>query len=427
MADCRLRGPTDRWEQSLTLDNGCSGLQAGGPRGPVLGPQPGHASEWDPFVLARRAMALQQACALGVLYAPDAITRLTGLDEPRKLLDNVIDGILKMLLVLGAFIVVGGAAGAVAGAVLGLGAGAIPAGAAGAELGFDAGLAFITWMGLGFLVVEIGRGIGKVMGLVNRAVALAWAADDMPDRTRQIDWAGHLMGEAVGQLILLILMAIVARLTAGQVKGLNSNVAASVAEVKAALNGSVLKGGFADWVAVNAERLMGNPRLRAQAASTGKAGAAKTAGTGETPSSLARSGRSGSGEPLAFEAPTLAGITPVRTITSSGNKVAVVGQSMESRVKVYAQALEKQGYKVELFDGPMVPKAAADEWAVLTSNGKVRLTDAEAIQTKMFQADEAWSIKLKEQGYSIIDIGPNPNATGASPFYEMEKRILFGD
>ena len=37
--------------------------------------------------------------------------------------------------------------------------------------------------------------------------------------------------------------------------------------------------------------------------------------------------------------------------------------------------------------------------------------------------NQAWAQKLADQGYTVVDIG-NPTQ-GLSPFYEMEKAILF--
>jgi hypothetical protein len=42
----------------------------------------------------------------------------------------------------------------------------------------------------------------------------------------------------------------------------------------------------------------------------------------------------------------------------------------------------------------------------------------------MFREKKAWVEKLRDEGYTVVDIG-NPTQQGLSPFYEMEKGILF--
>jgi hypothetical protein len=42
----------------------------------------------------------------------------------------------------------------------------------------------------------------------------------------------------------------------------------------------------------------------------------------------------------------------------------------------------------------------------------------------MFRENQAWAQKLADEGYTVVDIG-NPTHQGLSPFYEMEKGILF--
>ena len=62
--------------------------------------------------------------------------------------------------------------------------------------------------------------------------------------------------------MLLIVMAVVARLAAGQAASATGRASASAEELYAALRRSRLGVGFADWVEANAERLLRDPRLR---------------------------------------------------------------------------------------------------------------------------------------------------------------------
>ena len=261
MADYRLPGPVCASQQTLLTDNGSLPRDAGCPRGPVLGADAGHASDLDPRVLWRRAQAVQEASAIGLARAPAAIVRETGLDDMPALARGILEGVLAMLAVVGVTTVVGGAAGGAIGALFG-GAGAAPGAVIGAQLGMDAGVAVLGWLGLAFLAVEIGRGLGEIGGMVTRAVGMAWDAEGTSRRAREIDAAGQLLADAVGRLMLLIVMAVVARLAAGQAAGATGRASASAEELYAALRRSRLGAGFADWVKANAERLLRDPRLR---------------------------------------------------------------------------------------------------------------------------------------------------------------------
>lgn len=262
MATYRLPGPTCAAGQTLLIDDGTTACQPGSRPGPLDGAVPGHASNHDPRTLWRRAEAVQEACAIALVRAPAAIVRATGLDDLPGLALGILEGMLGMLAFVAASALLGGAVGGVLGAVFGGGVGAVPGAALGAQFGTDAGMAVLAWMGLGFLIVTVGRGLGEVTGRVTIAVGQAWDAEDKPQRQRKVEVAGQLLADAVGQLMLLIVLAIVARLTAGQAASASARAAGSAEELYVALRASRLGAGFADWMKVNEARLLANPRLR---------------------------------------------------------------------------------------------------------------------------------------------------------------------
>ncbi len=51
----------------------------------------------------------------------------------------------------------------------------------------------------------------------------------------------------------------------------------------------------------------------------------------------------------------------------------------------------------------------------------------EILKTDMYKANKAWIEKLNYDGYTIIDMGNPHNVTEMSPFYSMEKMIIFGE
>ena len=129
MAHYRLREPMCSWSQNLVVDHGTSALAPGCRPGPIDGAVPGHAGELDPRTLWRRASAVREACGIGLIRAPEAIVRATGLDDLPALAKGILEGVLGMLAVVGASAALGGAVGALVGAALGAlagGVGAVP-------------------------------------------------------------------------------------------------------------------------------------------------------------------------------------------------------------------------------------------------------------------------------------------------------------
>jgi hypothetical protein len=47
-------------------------------------------------------------------------------------------------------------------------------------------------------------------------------------------------------------------------------------------------------------------------------------------------------------------------------------------------------------------------------------------KTIFYQDNEKFIRKMKEQGYTFIDLG-NPTGADASAFYDMEKLLIFGN
>ncbi len=106
--------------------------------------------------------------------------------------------------------VVGGVAGAALGSLAG-GVGAIPAGAAGAELGFNVGMALLTWMGVAALVPLVAHHLGKMLQTAQRGIAKAWHAGQsrFTSEEQDIDDGGKLLGEAVGEFFVAFLEGLV--------------------------------------------------------------------------------------------------------------------------------------------------------------------------------------------------------------------------
>src|ERR1017187_219257 len=255
---------------------------------------------------------LAAAYGKAILLAPTAIYRETGY-ELGNLLHGMIAGLRPMLLGVGAATLGGAGIGAAAGFFLG-GVGAAPGAVVGGELGFDAGMAVLTWLGLGAMLQPIGAGLGEMTAMLTIGVQRAWHAAERygPGREHEIDAAAHELARAISVLVRLVLEGIVAYLlknaalasTRGAVgarmavrtsgTGVVANEA--VTAVVAKLRASPLGADFATWVEQSWKDLVKNPRLQPKApALSGGSGILATEG-----SAIARTAPT----PKPFEKPT---------------------------------------------------------------------------------------------------------------------------
>ncbi len=67
---------------------------------------------------------------------------------------------------------------------------------------------------------------------------------------------------------------------------------------------------------------------------------------------------------------------------------------------------------------------ALREFQRRTNDWTTRLSNQELLQLDMYALNKEWAEMLKEQGYTILDMG-DFNNQGFSAFYAMEKSILF--
>jgi len=386
------------------------------------------------------AKCIFYAYLLAQVKAPAAILKETGY-ELTSLLKGLLPGLLQMIVAVGATTILGAAIGGIVGFFFG-GAGAAPGVVIGGELGFDLGMAIISWLGLAFLIVSIAKGFVELLDTLKNGIELAWEARNLQggDQQRQIDRAADQLARVSGILMRLILEAIVAYLlkkvamssTRGAMATVNgvrtvgaqATAEASVAELVGKLRASKLGAGFADWVESNWRDLMENPRLRPK----------DVPDLEPTTTSPERSGKSKqASKPKGFKTPVASelkntevnGLKPSRVRPGTNGKVAIVGRKMRY-VKEYAAGLEKQGYDVEILDGENIPDAAADEWTAKTKGGTVNLPPEDAMKTQIWDVNKQWAKKLVSEDYTVVDMG-NPGNAGSSIFYDMEGVTIFGD
>ncbi|HZV64534.1 MAG TPA: hypothetical protein VFG03_06465, partial [Telluria sp.] len=123
--------------------------------------------------------------------------------------------------------------------------------------------------------------------------------------------------------------------------------------------------------------------------------------------------------------------TPARILVGDPNNVAIIGRSMDA-VNGYAAALRAQGIDPYLFSssldaGMTVPTIARQEFSALSRVYNGTIPDSALLNTKMFQTNEAWAQLLKNQNYTVIDLGNPFNNSKSSLFFNVEQKIIFGE
>jgi len=120
------------------------------------------------------------------------------------------------------------------------------------------------------------------------------------------------------------------------------------------------------------------------------------------------------------------GVKADRVRPGTNGKVAVIGRSMANAVNPYTEGLQKQS-NVETFTGDNWAPEAQAEWKNLKKQYAPDPIPEYALKKSlMFKENRAWADKLAKEGYTVVDVD-NPSNEIPSPFYDMEKNILFGD
>ena len=322
MAGFRIPGPLTGEHRLHQPDAGTSAITRHAPPGPLLDHAPSPFgvdytdAQLDQLWLTRKADILLSAGRLARQRIAGEVYRLTG-----EALQDVLHGLLPGLLMGVGALLLTTSLGAALGGVLGFffgGVGAAPGAVAGASLGLDAGMALMTFLGLAFMADAVVTGAAQVRRTALDGVRRAFNSHFVAPQYEhaELDRAATLLARAVAELVLVLLTAVVAWLTRGQVAGAAGRLGANAAQTTSALRAgeglalaetrvaelvgqlrrSKLGDGFADYIECNWKRLCENPRLAprrppAAAATTG-------GGAASTPAQL-----KGGGEPPAKQPP----------------------------------------------------------------------------------------------------------------------------
>jgi hypothetical protein len=127
----------------------------------------------------------------------------------------------------------------------------------------------------------------------------------------------------------------------------------------------------------------------------------------------------------------------------TNGKIAIVGRAMGGKTRIengievrdygvmdYSRKLRCLGYETFLFVEPYLSEAAKTEISKLVAENGGKLLSTEQIKkTLSYQENQAWINKVKDEGYTVIDIGDplNKNDKEFSAFYALERFEFFGD
>jgi len=331
----------------------------------LIHPEAPAALTWSPQQIADPSLYQRAKCIYQVLDQteelwPAAVFEETGY-QLKGVLQSLIPGLLQMLAVVGLSTVGGAAVGGFIGAFFG-GVGAVPGAVVGAQLGAELSTAILTWLGLGFLIVAIGDGLGELAFMVSNAFSIAWhAAENPQDKKLRVNQAARELARAIAVLVRLILQGILAyvlknagmataragvsTVRSATTAGVKATAETSVAEVAGLIRKSKLPDEFALWLEKNWDDLARNPRLKKTEVAkppVNNSMSSSTSGSAVTPSEAAggagRSGASGEASaPAKSEAGSAKSTEPACPVGSNCSKAGepismVTGEEMLEKV-----------------------------------------------------------------------------------------------
>lgn len=299
------------------------------------------------------------------------------LQETGQGMKDLISGIVPTLLLGSGILALTTSAGAAGGAILGslgMGIGAVPGSMFGGSAGFEAGMALLDALGLGFLFAYVSDKLPRVCSLLRSGLRRAWDAPDCSYglEDSEIDAAARDIAQSLAVLFSLILQAIVAFLTA---KGAQS-AAERLPDLVGKLRSSGLGGGFAKWIEQNYDDLI-------QRSQCGQDRQLPTSGGGTV-------------------AKRQSGVWP-KDIEETKKADAGAGGQPEHFTKIY-ERLE-------------IPRRAAKEGRGMTKQEKIDFSEARGETNAFFYIDEAFPNYKQIQSFGKKDThnfdgvweGPNEN------------------
>ncbi|MEJ1964198.1 MAG: LysM peptidoglycan-binding domain-containing protein [Gammaproteobacteria bacterium] len=121
-------------------------------------------------------------------------------------------------------------------------------------------------------------------------------------------------------------------------------------------------------------------------------------------------------------------VKPVEVLQGDPNRIAIIGRNMRA-VESYTDHLRSKGYEVNIFssrrDELSIPTTAREQFEILTEQYGGRIPDSMIPNTKMFQTNSGWAELVRNEGYTVVNLG-NPFNSSRSAFFDMERQVIFG-
>ncbi len=107
---------------------------------------------------------------------------------------------------------------------------------------------------------------------------------------------------------------------------------------------------------------------------------------------------------------------------SNSDKIIIIGEDMANRVSPSKEIFNRIFKNTETFPSSL---AANNELQTLKQTLGRNLTESEVKLTLMYQENLNWIKNKLLDGYNIIDIGPKTPSIYKSPFYKMERSLIY--
>ena len=120
------------------------------------------------------------------------------------------------------------------------------------------------------------------------------------------------------------------------------------------------------------------------------------------------------------------------------DKIAIIGRSIgdpknglvgvkDVKKHLKANKVDSEIFNPEQKDWDSFVKAVEDYRARPNVADDAMLPPKEVMKTDLYKANKSWAQKLKDKGYTVLDMGDPNEISEFSSFYAIEKKILFNN
>ncbi len=232
------------------------------------------ASQAYEFAGGRRIDNVRHAMALSYPILQLELSRKWASINISQILPVLLQLVQEVVMILGGSVAIGGALGGAAGS-LAFGIGAAPGVVIGSSIGLQIGNLILGALGLWAITEYFSAGIQPCLSTLWEGLSTAWQAEDglIPEGldpsgasaatiNERNERAARQLASGQEQLVLLLLVALVTFLTRGQIKGGITSSLESISTRSARLQSEMSNKEFANWFAINEQKILAHPDLQ---------------------------------------------------------------------------------------------------------------------------------------------------------------------